>query len=83
MSIESMGANEVLALRFDEPSASHDLAHWCGGRVDDDSAAPVVWVPTSAGPKPAVLGDWIVRHEQQGFLVMSHEDFSARHTSAD
>lgn len=79
MSLEELAPDEVVALRFDSPAAAADLAAWCDGRVEADAEQPIVWVPTSSGPRAAELGSWIVQDRAGGHHVMSHVHFSARH----
>ena len=73
----------VTALRYDEVAVAAELAAWCGGEVeeaDDADVPPTIWVPTSKGPRPAGLGDWIVRRmETGGYYVCTPQEFSALH----
>jgi len=84
MSLDALSPDEVLALRFDHESDAEELAEWCGGaveRVATQSGAVVtsVLVPTTKGPRPALLGNWIVRSADGSLRVMEAEDFAARH----
>lgn len=72
----------VTALRYDEPAAAADLASWCEGQLEAASAPdvpPTIWVPTRKGPKPASLGDWIVRRGWGDYYPCSPADFAAMH----
>ena len=72
----------VTALRYDEPAVADDLAKWCGGEVKASprrGLAPTIWVPTQRGPKPAVLGDWIVRTLEGDFYPCDGADFAVQH----
>lgn len=87
MPIDALEPDEVLALRFDEAAVADELAAWSGGHVERTVAAdgtPVVtvWVPTPTGPRPAVLGDWIVRHAEEVHDVVAAKDFVAGHVPA-
>jgi hypothetical protein len=76
----------VVALRYDEVAVAQDLAAWCGGELevsDDADQPPRIWVPTDKGPRPASLGDWIVRRMTGGYYPCSPEDFAARHSPAE
>jgi hypothetical protein len=76
----------VVALRYDEVAVAQDLATWCGGDLevaDAPGLPPTIWVPTDKGPRPAGLGDWIVRRMTGGYYPCSPEDFAARHTPAE
>jgi hypothetical protein len=85
--LDDLTPDEVLALRFDETAVADELALWCGGSVErtaaeDGSVVTTVWAPTSKGPRPAVLGDWIVRTPDGGVQVMDAIAFAARHDPA-
>lgn len=72
----------VTALRYDEPALAQELASWCGGELQlsaSGDVAPTIWVPTRSGPRPASLGDWIVRREWGDYYPCSPEDFAATH----
>ena len=71
MSLEELEPDEVLALRYDEPTAGPDLAHWCGGGLIGET----VIVPSLRGPVVARVGDWIVRDAGGGWSVLPHGDF--------
>jgi len=71
VSLENLDEDEVLALRYDEPATGDELALWCGGGL----LGQTITVPTSAGPAPAEVGDWIVRDATGVFTVHAHEDF--------
>ncbi len=71
VSLENLDEDEVLALRYDEPAAGTELAKWCGGGL----VGHTITVPTTAGPAPAEVGDWIVRDAAGAYTVHSHEDF--------
>ena len=84
MSLEALSPDEVLALRFDDESAAEELAAWCGGKVERvateaGTVVTTIWVPTVKGPRPALLGTWIVKAADGGVRVMDAEDFAARH----
>jgi len=84
MSLDALSPDEVLALRFDEKAVAEELADWCAGsieRVATESGTIVttIWVPTVKGPRPAMLGSWIVRAADGSVTVMDAEDFAARH----
>ncbi len=89
MPIDGLEPDEVLALRFDEPTAAEDLAAWCGGRVervihlDDAQEGVLIWVPTTQGPRPATLGDWIVRRKPGDFAPVSETEFVAHFRPAE
>ena len=87
MPLDDLAPDEALALRFDEPAAAHDLAAWCGGRVERSLDEPeehvVVWVPTDRGYEPAELGSWIVRVGDDQFEPVSATDFAARFQPPD
>lgn len=78
MSLEHLEPDEVLALRYDEPSSAADLAEWCGGGLVGSS----ITVPSGVGVAPAALGDWIVRDAGGGFSVVPHEQFALRYGTA-
>lgn len=87
MPIDALAPDEVLALRFDEPAVAEELAAWCGGQVEravaeDGSVTATVWVPTAKGPRPAVLGDWVVRRSVEDHTVMDAAAFTAMHGPA-
>ena len=87
MSLEDMGSDEVLALRFDERCIAEELAEWCGGSVERvateaGGVVTTIWAPTEKGPRPAVLGNWIVKAADGTVSVMTGEDFAARHAPA-
>jgi len=87
MSLDALSPDEVLALRFDESAVAEELAEWCAGsleRVTTESGTVVttIWVPTAKGPRPALLGCWIVRAADGSVSVMDAEDFAARHAPA-
>lgn len=76
----------VAALHYDEASAAEDLAAWCDGEVVPptiEGAAPTIWVPTYKGPKPASLGDWIVRRGEGEYYPMTANEFAMTHTPID
>lgn len=84
MPLDDLTPDEVLALRFDEAAVADELAEWCGGSVErvpaeDGSVVTTVWAPTRRGPRPAVLGDWIVRSAEGDVQVMDATAFAARH----
>lgn len=85
MTLEALAPDEVLALRFDEPAAAEDFARWCDGAVErlgtPDGVVTTLWVPTRKGPRPAVLGSWLVRHAEDDWEVMDAAAFEARHQS--
>ena len=88
MPIDALQPDEVLALRFDEEAVAPELAAWCGGRVElatDDAGAvtSTVWVPTAKGPRPAVLGDWVVRRAPDDHAVLDPTAFAATHGPAE
>ncbi len=88
VSLDAPAPDEVLALRFDEPAVADELAAWCGGRVEraraeDGSVTATLWVPTLRGPRPAVLGDWVVRRGPDDHSVMDAADFAASHAPVD
>ena len=87
MSPDDLRPDEVLALRYDEAATADELAAWCGGSVErvaleDGSIVTTVWAPTDKGPRPAVLGDWVVRTAEGGVQVMDATAFAARHAPA-
>ena len=87
MPIDDLAPDEVLALRFDEPAVADELAAWCGGQVEravaeDGSETATVWVPTTKGPRPAVLGDWVVRRAEEDHAVLDTVAFTALHGPA-
>ena len=68
----------VMALRYDVEAVASDLADWCHGKVEPVAGGPpVVWVPTTYGPRPALRGDWIVRRGADDFRPYSPHDFRA------
>ncbi len=70
----------VTALRYDEAAVVDELAQWCAGEVESpETGAPVIWVPTLKGPRPACLGDWIVRRGWGDYYPCSAADFAAKH----
>lgn len=84
MGLDGLAPDEVLALQFDEPSVADELAKWCGGKVErtlaaDGTVATTVWVPTRKGPRPALLGDWVVRRGEDDHTVMDPVAFAATH----
>lgn len=87
MPIDALEPDEVIALRYDEPTVADELAAWCGGQVEravlaDGTATATVWVPTVKGPRPAVLGDWVVRRAEEDHAVMDPAAFAAMHGPA-
>jgi len=85
--LDDLAPDEVLALRFDDAAVADDLAQWCGGSVErvpaeDGTVVTTVWAPTTRGPRPAVLGDWVVRTAEGGVQVMDAIAFAARHAPA-
>ncbi len=87
MPLDDLAPDEVLALRFDDAAVADDLAQWCGGSVErvpaeDGTVVTTVWAPTTRGPRPAVLGDWVVRTAEGGVQVMDAIAFAARHAPA-
>lgn len=87
MSLDELAADEVFALRFDEVAVADEIAAWCGGKVERTGAAggevvTTVWVPTAKGPRPALLGDWVVRRAEDQHLVMDSTAFAACHAPA-
>lgn len=88
MPIDALEPDEVLALRFDEPAVADELAAWCGGQVEraqaaDGTGTATVWVPTAKGPRPAVLGDWVVRRADGDHAVQDPVAFAAMHGPAE
>ena len=84
---DDLAPDEVLARRFDGAAVADELAAWCGGSVDrvaveDGTLVTTVWAPTSRGPRPAVLGDWVVRTPEGDVQVMDATAFAARHAPA-
>jgi hypothetical protein len=87
MSLEDPAPDEVLALRFDEKAVAEEIAAWCGGKVErtpvhDGPPTTCIWVPTSKGPRAALLGDWVVRHAEDEHVVMDSAAFAALHSPA-
>lgn len=79
---DGLGDDVVTALRYDEAAVAEDLAAWCGGEVEHatDGVQPAtVWVPTGKGPRPAALGDWIVRTSGGDFYTCDPVEFTALH----
>jgi hypothetical protein len=75
-------ADVVTALQYDEPAVAADLAAWCGGELEqpvDPQLPATIWVPTSKGPRPAGLTDWIVTHMDGAYYVCSAQTFATRH----
>lgn len=84
MPLDDLTPDEVVALRFDETAIADEMAQWCGGSVErvtgeDGTVVTTIWAPTSRGPRPAVLGDWIVRGADGDVQVMDATAFAARH----
>ena len=82
-----MAPDEVLARQYCDPSLADELAAWCGGQVErgvtpDGQLFVTVRVPTCKGPRPAVVGDWIVCRADGTVRVMPPLDFLARHVPA-
>lgn len=76
MSLEALDPDEVLALHYDGPSVAADLAHWCeGGLVGD----VLVLVGRDGGTTTAHVGDWLVRHADNGYEVLSAAAFAQRY----
>ncbi len=72
----------VTALRYDEPAVAEELATWCGGELEvaqDEAVPPTIWVPTVKGPRPAAVGDWIVRRASGDYYPCTAAVFEARH----
>lgn len=72
----------VTALRYDEPAVAEELAIWCAGELEvaqDGSVPPTIWVPTLKGPRPAAVGDWIVRRAAGDYYPCTSAVFEARH----
>jgi len=85
--IDDLAPDEVLALRFDEATVADELAAWCGGSVERavteaGEVVATVWVPTAKGPRPALLGDWVVRRAEDDHTVMDGDAFNASHAPA-
>ena len=79
---EPLDDGVVTALRYDETCVAEDLATWCGGTLEhapDDSTPPTIWVPTVKGPRPAGMGDWIVRRMSGDYYVSTPQEFAALH----
>lgn len=81
--LQAQPGSIVVALHFDEPAVAQELATWCGGAVVEGVDGPVVDVPTLDGPRPAGLGDWIVRRMDGDFLACSPEEFAAHYAPAE
>ncbi len=84
MGLEDIAPDEVLALHFDEAALADEIARWCGGKVErtqgaDGAVVTTVWVPTVKGPRPALLGDWVVRRGEEDHVVMDAVAFAATH----
>ena len=84
MALDSLSPDEVLARCYTCPTLADELAEWCGGQSErlctsGGTVVTTVWVPTWKGPRPAVLGDWIVRCADGSVHVLQAEDFLARH----
>lgn len=81
MTVGAEDESVVTALRYDEPAVAADLAAWCGGDLEvvEDGLPPTIWVPTSKGPRPATLGNWIVRRMTGDYYPCSPDEFAARH----
>lgn len=83
MTLPDSDEDVVTALRYDEVAVASDLASWCGGELEkalDPDLPPTIWVPTSKGPRPAGLGDWIVRRMSGGgYYVSTPQEFAAMH----
>lgn len=72
----------VTALRYDEAAVAGDIAAWCGGELEqaEDGTAPAtIWVPTAKGPRPAALGDWVVRRPAGDYYTCDPTEFAALH----
>ena len=87
MPLDDLTPDEVLAQRLEDAAVADELAEWCGGSVervatDDGTVVTTVWAPTNKGPRPAVLGDWIVRSAEGDVQVMDPTAFAARHAPA-
>ena len=87
MPIDALGPDEVLAMRYDVQSFADELAAWCGGQVEravteDGVVTATVWVPTGKGPRPAVLGDWVIRRGEEDHAVLDALAFAALHGPA-
>ena len=74
MSLDKLDRDEVIALRFEDPSFADELASWCDGGV----IGATITVPVGSGMPPAVVGDWVVRDAQGRFEVLLHETFVLR-----
>lgn len=87
MGWDMVAGKAVVALCFDEPAIADDLAQWCGGRVErlDGPEGPqvIVWIPSTRGLRPALLGHWIVRHGPDDYTAVPPEDFLARYEPTD
>lgn len=80
MSLPADSDPVVTALCFDEAAIADELASWCGGElVAEGDVAPTIWVRTARGPRPAGLGDWIVRRADGDFYPCTPAEFTARH----
>ena len=84
MGLDGLAPDEVLALHFDVAGVADEIAAWCGGKVErtqaaDGTIAATVWVPTVKGPRPALLGDWVVRRGPDDHAVMDAVAFAATH----
>ena len=83
--MNDVGGADVVALRFDEPRVAADLARWCGGEVQElpretpGGESALIWVPGPDHPRPARLGDWIVKNPDGTFSPCSPADFAARY----
>ena len=74
----------VAALCYDEVAVAEDLAAWSSGElVYDGDGPPTIWVRTAKGPRPAGLGDWIVRRAEGDFYPCGPAEFAARHEPVD
>lgn len=87
MNLEALAPDEVVALCFDEVAVADEMAAWCAGKVErtiarDGDVVTTLWVPTAKGPRPAVLGDWIVRRDEDDYTVMVGAAFEASHAPA-
>lgn len=79
MSVDALETDEVLALRFDSEAVAAELAAWCGGEVlQGEGSRLTVWVPTPRGPRPALLGHWIVRRALDEYRPYAPDDFQAQ-----
>jgi hypothetical protein len=84
---DALEPDEVLALRYDQQTVADELAAWCGGQVElavteDGVVTATVWVPTLKGPRPAMLGDWVVRRGPDDHAVLDDAAFAAMHGPA-